>query len=384
MTYATDTLPAAGAAIAVDRISSQDFQRLKVAFGVENSATDVSSTNPLPTVDPDSSYSGTITVTDAVVAAPGGAGAFVSGASTSGSLVSALTPGGDSAWCVQITGLTSGTLHFEGSLDSTTGTDGNWININGRQTGIVNTVLAGNATANGLYRGNTSGLKYFRVRSVGALTGTPAIVIRITSGAGAVFLNASIPSGTNNIGDVDVLTLPTLAALTGSSVAHDGVDSGNPHKVGAKAIAHGTNPAAVAAADRTDLYANRAGVPFVIGGHPNIVTVRATYAASAQTNAAIITVATGLKIVVTRIRVAVSNSTTNTPLVRIGFATATTPTTTGVLFSHPGIPGGGYPGDGDGSGILGVGADDEDVRITSDAATSGTIDVVISYYTIES
>ncbi len=166
-------------------------------------ATDVSTTNPLPVNDPDTTATGTITVTDSVVAAPGGAGAFVTGSSTAGSLVAVLCPGGDTAWNVQITALTSGAIYFEGSLDSTNGTDGQWINVNGRRTGVVNTELAGNATANGMYRGNTSGIKYFRVRSVGALTGTPAIVIRISAGTGAIFLNASIPAGTNLIGAVN-------------------------------------------------------------------------------------------------------------------------------------------------------------------------------------
>lgn len=60
----------------------------------------------------------------------------------------------------------------------------------------------------------------------------------------------------------------TASNVTGN-VAHDGVDSGNPLLAGYQAIAHGTNPTAVAAADRTVGYANRAGVPFVMGGHPN-------------------------------------------------------------------------------------------------------------------
>jgi hypothetical protein len=154
-------------------------------------------------------------------------------------------------------------------------------------------------------------------------------------------------------------------------VAHDAADgSSRPVKVGHKAIAHGTNPTAVAAADRTDSYANRAGIPFVIGGHPNVVTVRANYTA-AQTNAAVVTIATGLKIVVTRCSVTADNANSVDVQVRIGFATATTPTTTGVV-------------EGNGSGILGVGADDEDLRITSQVPTGGSIDVVVSYYTIES
>src|SRR5574343_1712844 len=84
--------------------------------------------------------------------------------------------------------------------------------------------------------------------------------------------------------------------VLGGDVAHDTADSGNPVKIGAKAIAHGTNPTAVAAADRPDLYANRAGVLFTIGGHPNVVTLKHTTITTAVTDAAIITVSAGTKI----------------------------------------------------------------------------------------
>ena len=52
----------------------------------------------------------------------------------------------------------------------------------------------------------------------------------------------------------------TLTTLTGGGVAHDGADSGNPHKLGAKAIAALSGATLVAAADRTDLYAGVDGV----------------------------------------------------------------------------------------------------------------------------
>jgi len=235
--------------------------------------------------------------------------------------------------------------------------------------------------------------------------------------------DVSLNAGTNNIGDVDVLTVNGVAPAFGTGArgatvqrvtiatddsvpvtnaalqagansgakvegctAHDGLDAGNPVKIGFKAVAHGANPTAVAAADRTDAYANRAGVQFVIGGHPNVVTSRVTYAASAQTDIAIGpgTVAPGLKVVVTQIQVTVSNPTTATPSVLVGFGASNTPTTTGVVLSHPGIPGGGGVSRGDGSGILGVGGDGEELRITAGAATGGTLDCVVSYYTIES
>jgi hypothetical protein len=169
----------------------------------------------------------------------------------------------------------------------------------------------------------------------------------------------------------------------GGGVAHGSSSAGSPLFLGADAIAHGTNPTAVSAGQRTKLYANRAGVPFVMGGHPNIVTVEAAYTA-AQTNQAIVTVATGLKIVVTSIQIMLAHATTVDVSFRVGFATATTPTTTGVVVSHPGLaPGSGVVA-GDGSGIIGIGADDEDLRITSDVPTTGSLRVVVKYYTIES
>lgn len=172
------------------------------------------------------------------------------------------------------------------------------------------------------------------------------------------------------------------ASISGD-VAHDGADAGEPVKIGYKAIAHGTNPTAVAANDRTNAYANRHGIPFVIGGHPNIITLEAAYTA-AQTDTAIVSVSAGAKIVVTQIMVVCDNANTVDVGVRVGFGTANTPTTTGVVATHPGIaPGSGFSR-GDGSGILGVGADGEDLRITCEVPTTGSVRVLVSYYTIES
>lgn len=166
-------------------------------------------------------------------------------------------------------------------------------------------------------------------------------------------------------------------------VAHDAADSGNPIKVGYKAIAHGTNPTAVAAADRTDAYANRAGIPFTLGGHPNAVTLEAAYTA-AQTDTAIITIAAGLKIVVTQIQMTADNANTVDVGFRVGFGATTTPTTTGVVATHPGVAAGSGISRGDGSGILGIGADNEDLRITSEIPTTGSIRILVTYFTIES
>ena len=197
--------------------------------------------------------------------------------------------------------------------------------------------------------------------------------------------NSSHTARTSTDGDFGYISVDAEGDLfVVGNVAHDAVDADGPIKVGQVAIAHGTNPTAVAAADRTNWYANRAGVPFVIGGHPNIQTVRLTFTA-AQTDTAIVTVATGLKIVVTAFQVTLDTASTVFPTCIIGFGTANTPTTTGVIGAHRGIPAGGGFGRGDGSGIIGVGADNEDLRITTTGvATGGGVDVVVTYYTIES
>lgn len=174
------------------------------------------------------------------------------------------------------------------------------------------------------------------------------------------------------------------------NVAHDGPDAGHPLKIGHKAIAHGTNPTAVAANDRTDWYANRAGVPWVIGGHPNIQTVE-YYTTGSQTNDDIISVSTGSKIVITAIEVTVSAACTVNVKCRIGFGTSAVPTepttgntVAGMVVSHGKISPGSGIVIGNGSGIIAVGADDQDLRITCDAPTSGDVHVRASYYTIES
>lgn len=199
-------------------------------------------------------------------------------------------------------------------------------------------------------------------------------------------LNGGLPSALGQSTMANSLTV-TLASdnkpTVQGDVGHGSSNSGNPLQTGYEAIAHGTNPTAVTAGQRTKAYANRAGVPFVMGGHPNVKTIELAFTA-AQTDVAIVTVATGLKIVVTECEVLCSHANSVDVAVRIGFGTSTTPTTTGVVLTHPNIAAGSGVIRGNGSGILGVGADDEDLRITATVPTSGSARALVSYYTIES
>ena len=169
-------------------------------------------------------------------------------------------------------------------------------------------------------------------------------------------------------------------------VASDAVDAGNPIKLGYHASSFGAAPTNVAAADRVDGLASREGIPFHLGGHPNIVTEEFNFT-TAQTNAALITVAPGSIIVVTGIDATVDNATTPDVAVRIGFATATLTAVsgsgvTGIVLSHPGIAPGSGIVKGSASGLIGVGADGEDLRITSEVPTDGVLRIVVTYYTV--
>lgn len=183
-----------------------------------------------------------------------------------------------------------------------------------------------------------------------------------------------------------------VQAASAGDVAHDGVDSGNPVKVGAKAVAHGANPTAVAAADRTDLYANRAGIQFTIGGHPNAKSATYITTAAGTDDNVMAAIAAGLKYAVTRITITLDEATTVGVACRLGFGATTVPAlgasqadaVDDILVYHPGIvPGGGLT-IGDGSGILGVGGDGAELRITNEVPTSGTLAVTVTYFTIES
>lgn len=233
--------------------------------------------------------------------------------------------------------------------------------------------------------------------TIGALTANQSVNLNQVAGSGvatgngtaAGSIRVSVASDSTGTLAVTQATASSLNAQVVGSIAHDGIDSGNPVKIGAKAIAHGTNPTAVAAADRTDLYANRAGIPFVIAGHPNIVTAEYNWT-TAKTDTAVVTVSAGTKIVVTRASVTCSNANTVSVGVRLGFATSTLSATSdgsnvsGIILSHPAIAAGSGVVEGAGAGMLGVGADDADLRITADAPTTGACRAIISYYTIES
>lgn len=345
-----------GDTVAADDIVGVKFQRIKMIIGADGSNDgDVSSANPLPI---DSELPSAAALSDAIAnptAPMVGAGAMGWNTTTWERLRSGLGDG------IAVTGLQNvlGMLYNGTTYDRMRGDTTNGLDVD------VTRVIPGTSAS---HLGKAEDAAHSS-GDVGVMALAVANAAQSSFGADGDYtpIAVDVKGNTMNVGNI----------------AHDGADAGNPVKVGGKAVAHSSNPTAVAAADRTDWIFNRHGIPFIIGGHPNTITLEVAYTA-AQTDAAIITISTGSKIVVTQCLMDADNANTVDVGFRVGFGTANTPTTTGVVLSHPGIAPGSGVSRGNGAGIVGVGADNEDLRITSEVPTTGSIRIVTSYYTIES
>jgi len=157
------------------------------------------------------------------------------------------------------------------------------------------------------------------------------------------------------------------------------------------AVAHGANPDAANAGDAGATLMNRHRIPFQIGGHPNTIA-RTAYVTTAQTDASIVgTINAGTKVVLTSACVTLDAATTQTSgiAVKLGFGASTIPSDSaaganGIVLDHKGIYPGGGVALGNGGGIIGIGGDGEELRLTCEAPTGGGISVTINYFTIES
>lgn len=204
-------------------------------------------------------------------------------------------------------------------------------------------------------------------------------------------VNVQIGNATLAVGVIDETGASAVDALAvGGGTAHDAVDSGNPVKVGGVAVSGSATPTSVAAADRTRWIFNQHGIPYIMGGHPNLITREYDFGTAAQTdvNLAAAAVAADERVYVTRFEAMCDAANTVAVSVRVGFGTASVPAASatgvsGMIASHPGLsPGSGF-GSGVGSGIIAVGGAGEEPRLTSSAATTGNLHAVISYFLVD-
>jgi hypothetical protein len=160
----------------------------------------------------------------------------------------------------------------------------------------------------------------------------------------------ALPAGTNNIGDVDVLTLPNVAQATSSNlknepngnVAHGVADSGNPIKIGGKART--TNPTAEVDGDRVDATFDKVGrQAVVLSGVRDLIDTAVN--ASAITTTAETTIIPAVALVFHDVvAIVISNSSAVATLVQIRDTTTGTVimniyspagSTVGVSLPHP-------------------------------------------------
>jgi hypothetical protein len=204
-------------------------------------------------------------------------------------------------------------------------------------------------------------------------------------------VNVQVGNGTLAAGVIDETGASAVDAMAiGGGTAHDAVNSGNPVQIGGHAVSGSATPTSVAAADRTRWIFNQHGIPYMMAGHPNLITREYDFGTAAQTdvNLAAAAVAGDERVYVTRFEALCDNANTVAVSVRAGFGTASVPAASssgvsGMIASHPGIAAGSGIICGGVGGIIAVGGAGEEPRLTSTVATSGNLHVVISYYLID-
>lgn len=109
---------------------------------------------------------------------------------------------------VQVTGTWVATLQFEGTVDGA-----NYFNVNAVQPTSGNSI--NQTSGNGQWFIGCAGLAKLRVRCSSFTSGTATVTIVASIGTQVANLGNPIPAGTNNIGDVDVLTVPAPLSTSG-------------------------------------------------------------------------------------------------------------------------------------------------------------------------
>ena len=239
--------------------------------------------------------------------------------------------------------------------------------------------------------------------TVDAPVATP-VFVRLSDGAAAISTLpvslATVPShAVTNAGtfavQVDGAALTALQLIDNASFADDAaftVGSSGVGVIGGLAVSCGSAPDAADAGDAAAPIMTVHRQQWVIGGHPNAKSCVYNTTGAQTDDTIMAAIAGGTKYAVTRITVALDEATTVGVAVRIGLGTANVPAlgasgadaTDDVLFYHPGLVPGSVHTVGDGSAVLGVGADGAELRVTCEAPTSGTLGIVVTYFPLPS
>ena len=233
--------------------------------------------------------------------------------------------------------------------------------------------------------------------------GTEATALRITlasdsTGVLSVDDNGSaltVDNGGTFAVQIDAGAVTSLELIDDPVFADDAAFTVGTSKVmmaGVNAVAHGSAPDTADANDAGAIIANRHRIPFTLGGHPNLQSSEYITTTAATDDNILPAISAGTIYVITGISVVASAANTVNTSVRIGFGTASVPAqgasqadaVAKVLLSHPGIAPGSGVVKGHGGGIVGIGGDGEELRITTGTPTGGSIVIQVDWFTIAS
>lgn len=312
--------PPSGLVVATDQIAGVDYQRTKLVWGVDGTATDASATNPLPVTLANTGANGTAVKVDASSVA-------VPITDNSGSLTVdyATTGSGTATGALRVELPTNGT-----GVIATLGTITNVVHVDDNSGSLtVDYATTGSGTATGALRvelpTNGTGV----IATVGAVTAITNALPAGTNAIGKLAANTGVTIGAVELAAAQTLatvttvsTVTTCSTLTGGGIAHDGVDSGNPVKVGARAALTLSDDTIVANADRTDLVSDGDGALITRDQFPlaDLVSERVTDTGGTSTAFSNFTTGANTRNVITAIAVYNSSATAGTVDFRDGTA----------------------------------------------------------------
>lgn len=347
MAYNIDVTPGTGKTIAADDIGGVLHQQVKIEYGADNTATPVSSANPLPVVQTgtpalptgaateakqdtiighvdgiegllttiDADTGSILTAVDGIETLLTAIDGHVDGLETSNSAIQTSVQLIDDAIYTDGSGtVTKGMaiLGQDGTNPQAIKTDANgelqvdvltmpivavtqsgtWDEVGINDSGNSITVDDGGTTLS-----IDDGAGSITVDGTVAVSGTVAVTdnagsltvdapafVRLSDGAAAI---TTLPVSLASVPSHAVTNAGTFAVQAAGDVAHDSADSGSPVKVGGQART--TNPTAVADADRTNFIADKLGKQVVVGSIRDLKGEQVTTITSSTTETTIVT-----------------------------------------------------------------------------------------------
>jgi hypothetical protein len=149
-----------------------------------------------------------------------------------------------------------------------------------------------------------------------ALPAGSAAIGKLAANAGVTIGAVEIAAAQTLATVTTVSTVTAMTTLTGSGIAHDGADSGNPHKVGGRAIS--AEIAAVANNDRSDFVTDLVGKQIIMpyANPENFVSGAITSAMTGTTSTSLLAApASGLRNYITQITISNAHATVGTDVV---------------------------------------------------------------------